>query len=79
VLRFAELELFGRLVALENPRLPHPGLPALLLSPFLALGTDDPPPGPPTPNRPPPPDAPDRNCTYHHRPHADVNWPGPVA
>jgi hypothetical protein len=34
VLHFAELELCGRVIALDDPSLPHPGLPVALLSGF---------------------------------------------
>ncbi len=34
VLRFAELELCGRVIALDDPTLPHPGLPVALLARF---------------------------------------------
>jgi len=33
-LRWEEVERFGRHAAKQNPRLPHPGLPLLLLTPF---------------------------------------------
>jgi hypothetical protein len=41
-LRWEELDLLGRYVALADPDLPHPGLPVLLLCPFapICLGED---------------------------------------
>lgn len=39
-LRFADLEICGRVIALDDPTLPHPGLPVALLSGFAP--TDDP-------------------------------------
>ncbi|MBX7223157.1 MAG: hypothetical protein K1Y36_24635 [Blastocatellia bacterium] len=41
VLRWEELELLGRCVALADPDLPHPGLPLLLLNRFTPICTDD--------------------------------------
>lgn len=41
VLRPADLDLIGRVVALDDPTLPHPGLPVALLAPFAAPVTDD--------------------------------------
>jgi hypothetical protein len=41
VLRFAELELCARVIALDDPDLPHPGLVVALLSPFAPAGADD--------------------------------------
>jgi hypothetical protein len=42
VLRWEEADLIGRLQALKDPELPHPGVPFLLLLPFIASveGTD---------------------------------------
>lgn len=39
-LRWEELDLFGRLIALQDPRLPHPGLPVLLLNRFAPICTN---------------------------------------
>jgi hypothetical protein len=41
VLRCAELDLIGRVLALDDPTLPHPGLPVALLAPFAPITTDD--------------------------------------
>jgi hypothetical protein len=40
-LRWHELELCARVIALEDPTLPHPGLVVALLSPFAPLTADD--------------------------------------
>ncbi|WP_433723345.1 hypothetical protein ACQP2Y_46570 [Actinoplanes sp. CA-051413] len=40
-LRWHELELCARVIALEDPTLPHPGLVVALLSPFALLTADD--------------------------------------
>jgi hypothetical protein len=40
-LRWWELESFARVIALEDPMLPHPGLVTALLSPFAPAGADD--------------------------------------
>jgi hypothetical protein len=40
-LRFGELELFARVIALEDPLLPHPGLVVALLSGFAPEGPED--------------------------------------
>ncbi|MEU4621184.1 hypothetical protein AB0G04_14555 [Actinoplanes sp. NPDC023801] len=44
-LRWSELESFARVIALEDPMLPHPGLVVALLSPFAPAGADDDPAG----------------------------------
>jgi hypothetical protein len=41
VLRFAELELCARVIALEDPSLPHPGLVVALLAKFAPVTGDD--------------------------------------
>jgi hypothetical protein len=41
VLRWPELDLIGRCVALNDPDLPHPGLPLLLLNRFAPICLDD--------------------------------------
>jgi len=40
-LRWHELDLFGRVIALEDPTLPHPGLVVALLSPFAPATAED--------------------------------------
>ncbi len=40
-LRWHELELCARVIALEDPTLPHPGLVVALLSPFAPVTADD--------------------------------------
>jgi hypothetical protein len=40
-LRWWELDLFARVIALDDPLLPHPGLVVALLSPFAPLTPDD--------------------------------------
>jgi hypothetical protein len=40
-LQWWELESFARVIALEDPMLPHPGLVMALLSPFAPAGADD--------------------------------------
>jgi hypothetical protein len=40
-LRWHELDLCARVIALEDPTLPHPGLVVALLSPFAPLTADD--------------------------------------
>jgi hypothetical protein len=40
-LRWFELDLFARVLALEDPTLPHPGLVVALLSPFAPVTLDD--------------------------------------
>jgi hypothetical protein len=41
VVRFPELDLIGRLAALNDPDLPHPGLAMALLAPYLMIGNGD--------------------------------------
>lgn len=40
-LRWHELELFARVIALDDPLLPHPGLVVALLAPFTPLTAED--------------------------------------
>jgi hypothetical protein len=41
VLLFSELELCARVIALDDPGLPHPGVVVALLAPFAGCGPDD--------------------------------------
>ena len=66
-LRWWELELCARVIALDDPTLPHPGLVVALLSPFAPATPDDDAPRSPPSARPPtarcrPPRSPSRDA-----------------